>query len=375
MREKVLWVGLGATGNNFCSIAKNLGFRVTGINTSINDLRATNLEDSEQFLIRGSNGAGKDREYAKSLLDIEAIIRFFHANIRNYETKIVFIVYGAGGGTGSGISALIAQALSYEFPEITFVAMPVLPELNEPYGSQVNTLFALQELSELDIAVMPIDNGQAKTVNPNLVKYRIYEYVNERVVKLVNDILTYTELDSRNQFDETDLLRVFSERGICTIADADIVMVKGNFQLNKESVVNAVQNSWYQSIFAAIEYDLVSKVAIIYDGQESLLDFVDHDLILSKFQTKPMFTFTGEYQERNGKIVTVLSGLSWCKTRVEQIEKVIEDNKSRYEEVMSSANYRYEAPRAITDLAKQIHKKPTQQEKPNWREILNKYKK
>lgn len=376
MLDKVLFVAGGQGAGKIADCVKDVGIQVVRFNYSPNDLRASeNAEESELLLLKGSNGVGKDRNLAKKLLDVGNVISFFNDTLRNTEIKIVIFSFACGGGSGSGVSSIIIEALRYEYPDLVFVAMPILPDLDESYVAQMNTINALQELSELDILCLPIDNQEPKRMNPSLSRHKIYEIINSKVADLLFKVFSYPQLDSKNQFDETDLLRLLSSSGNGIIAEVDILSAK-NSNIAKEGIIKSVHESWEQSIFSPIEFDYVTKAAIISDCQEELMDFVHTDDIFNKFKVKPMYVYNGSYHEHKGKIITILSGLPWCNSRLRLIEEIVESNKTKYETVMSGSKYKYE----MSDSAKEVvnmMQTPTKQvkEKPDWRSLLNKYSK
>lgn len=372
MIEKVMCVGCGQGGSKIADKFKQYGYQVAYLNLSANDLRALEYADShEQLLIRG-DGAGKDREYAKKMLDMGMVVKFFHEQLKNRDIKVIIFSFATGGGSGSGITPIIIEALKYEFPDIVFVAMPILPSLDESYTSQANTLEAIQELSDIGICVFPVDNQQ---INPLLPKFKGYEVINKNVVDLFNKLISYTEMDSKYQFDETDLLKILSESGNGIIADVDIAAL--NSTLTKEGITKMIQESWEKSVFAPIEYDYLTNVAVIFDGQETFLDQIDTDIIFSKFQIKPISLFNGIYKEQNGKVITVITGLPWCKKRLRQIEEFVEENREKIEIAMSNSNYRYESKAGARDILNKFNQRPTQKTsgKPDWRQLLDKYRK
>lgn len=329
-------IGFGGAGGNVANEAFNLNIMAGAINFSNKDLDSIDVK--YKLKIIGSDGVGHDRNLAIELVQehYPMIIKFIKDNFGSPSIQIIFLPFGCGGGSGSGIAPMLAELLSYEMPDKVIVPMPIISDMSESLISQTNTYNALVELSRLDMCILPIDNNKVRTTNGTF-KNKIFEIANTTSMSLLEKVVSYTNKASRNgNFDNKDLISVFSQKGIGCISEVDITSLpKANVTTN--GISESIFESWENSIFAPIEYEHVAKCAFIFDGQESLVEHIDYKDIFSKFtHGAPIDIFEGYYDEHNGKIITVLTGLPWCNTRMDSIDSIIESNKSKAEAVIKN---------------------------------------
>lgn len=364
-------VGLGQAGANIAQEAFNLGLLSGAINFSQKDLDSVDVKHKLRLL--GSEGVGKNRDEAITLFQTqgETALRFIQDHFSNCD--IIVFAFSSSGGSGSGISPILLDVVTNMMPEKTFVAFAVLPELSEATTSQINCLKTFEELSGLNIAVFPIDNQQVRNQTPHIGKNKLFEISNKNSVYLLNKLVSYTEMHSKNgNFDKKDLLTVLATQGIATITETDIATIGSNINLTPQGVAEKVRKSWFNSLFTPIEQEKVTRAAIIFDGQESLMDHIRHDLMFSEFiHGMPIDLFEGYYHASTGKVISILTGLSWCNSRLQDIETLIMSNKDKVESVLlSQVIYQSNA----NDLMSKIRKQPEKEKKKSMMDILSKYK-
>lgn len=369
-------IGLGGAGGNIANKASLSGIEAGAINFSQKDLdSAENVKYKLKIL--GSEGVGHNRDEAIRLIKIhyEMVIDFVKEHFDNPSSNIIIIPFATGGGSGSGTAPILINILSNVLKNKVIVAFPIIPDLSEAPISQMNFLATFEELSKLNISVFPIDNQKVKQMNPNVGKNVLYEVTNDNVVNLIQRITSYTQKFSKNgNFDKRDFLTVLSTKGIGIIAETDITSIGNSVNLTEEGVIANVHKSWDNSIFAPIDYEYVTKAGVIFDGQESIMQYLNHSKLFSdKFENgMPLDLFEGYYHENKGKILTIMSGLPWCKSRLNQIETIIAENEKRMEVVLSaSENQSYES--SASHIADRI-RKPQEKKDENIMDILNKYK-
>lgn len=331
-------IGIGGAGGNIANEASKLNIPCGAINFSQRDLDSLD-EVKYKLKIMGSEGVGHNRDIAIELIKehYPMVVKFIKEHFDNPEIDIIFVSFSTGGGSGAGSSPILIDILSYEMPNKTFVAMPILPDELEPIISQINSYKTMDELSRLDVCVLPIDNQEVKNNYGAIGKNRIFHTTNNTSISLLHKILMYTGKFSKNgNFDRKDLNTVFSQRGIGCISEADIATLpKSN--ITSKGISESIFQSWEKSIFSPIEYERVAKCAFIFDGQESLIEYIDYELIFANFSHgAPIDLFEGYYHENNGKIITILTGLPWCNTRMESMDRIIENGKSKVEIVINS---------------------------------------
>jgi cell division GTPase FtsZ len=367
-------VGLGGAGGNIADEAAKLGIYSGAINFSQKDLDS--LENVKLKLrILGSEGVGHDRDEAIRLVQdhYEMVIKFIGDNFSHVD--VIFLATSASGGSGAGSVGILTEILKAEFPDKIFSVIAVMPDYLEVPASQANCSATYDELSRMDVSIFPVDNQKARSIHNVNGKNRIFEITNKSIVSIIHKIWSYTEKNSKNgNFDKKDFMTIISQKGIAVAVESEIACLNMglNTQVSTEGIARMVHESWEKSIFAPIEYEYVNKAAIILDAQEMFMEHINHEMIFSKFKNgMPIDMFEGNYHEQNGKIITILSGLPWCKSRLHTVEELIEKNKEKIEQ-MTTASMEYES--KSTEVLSTI-RKPVQQESRSVNEILNKWKK
>lgn len=325
-------IGVGAAGSNVADEFSKLGMPSLAINFSSKDLDSLEFV-VEKYKLVGSEGVGKQRNHAVKLMNNnwESVVEFIKMNFSQPSVEIILVCFSTGGGTGSGISPLISEILQDKMPDKIIVACPILSDVNEFAGNQVNTLEALEELRELDIAVMPIDNQSLK--DEHLPKNKLYQKINSKFVDLIHKIGLYTEKESKYGIvDKRDLRQLFNTRGILIISEANLTDVS-NFTLTTNHFTEGIQNSWKKSIFTPIQYEQIIKAGIIFDGDEKLLEYLRTDKLFDVFANDPIELFEGFYTGGNGKVISILSGLNWIYQRIEGIDSVIDKHKANIDKI------------------------------------------
>jgi cell division GTPase FtsZ len=316
-------LGLGGAGGNIANEASLLGIHAAAINFSQRDLNSA-ASVKHKLKVPGSEGVGHDRELAITLMaeHYDMVYQFVQENFGSPSYRLIFVPFATGGGSGAGMAPILLDLLAELMQDKVFVAVPILPCGTEAPVSQANTSATMSELLKLGVCILPVDNDKISGG-----KNAQYRETNERFSSFLFDLNAFTEKESRNgNFDRTDLATLFSQPGIGVIAEAEIAKVsRGKTDITPEGIAGTIQSSWTSSIFSTIEYDRVTKAALIYDGQESLMNHFDAATIFSPFGRAPIDLFEGYYHEDNGgRILTVLTGLPFPKTRFEQIDARIE---------------------------------------------------
>lgn len=329
------FVGLGAAGGNVCDEAIQKGFEALAINFSQRDLDSLEFVEKKHYLL-GSEGVGKQREVAKQLMknNWESTIEFIQTHFSKPSIEIIMVVFSTSGGSGSGLSSFLVELLIDAMPDKTIVCVPILPDKSEVLINQVNTLTALEELSEIDVCVMPLDNQSLINQRGNVSKNILYKEVNSNFISLVSDVVSYTEKHSKNGIlDKKDLLQIFSTKGICVISKTNISDIS-NIVLSEFHFTERIQQSWSNSIFTPIQYEQIFRAGIIFDGNEQLMEWLSYKKLFEVFSNgMPVDLFEGNYNEKKGTVISILSGLNWIHNRIEEIDNLIDIQKSKLQEI------------------------------------------
>ena len=325
------FLGLGQCGGSICDVASREGFPTAVINYSLRDLESLECVENKLHLY-GSEGVGKSRETAIQLMNSnwDLATNFVKQHFSHPSIELIFVPFSTAGGSGSGISPVLLSMLIELMPEKTFVAVPVIPDKTEVYKSQVNCLEAFEDLSQLDIAILPIDNEQVRTSMSNGGRVGLYRNTNEQVIKLIKDVIDYTEQPTQySVIDKKDFLSIFKTKGFATISELYIPYTN-EFETSETTLAETIQQSWRKSIFAQIENDQIISAGIIFDGEERLLECLNMRKVFNVFNNKmPLNLYEGIYSNHSNKIISILSGLPLCKSRLGVIESIVESQTNQ----------------------------------------------
>lgn len=366
-------IGVGQCGGNLADEAIEMNIPSIAINYSERDLDSLeNVVDKLQLV--GSEGMDKERERAIELMknNWELATSFVKKHMSAPSIEVIMVAFSTGGGSGSGISPILIELLQREMPNKTFVAVPVLPSKDEVIINQINTLNALEELSNLDVATFPIDNEKIKQKYGNISKNRLYKIVNQSFVKLLNELISYTEKHSKHGIiDKKDLLQIFNTKGIGIISETNIATISADnvIVLSSDGFAHVIQHSWEESIFSSIEMNKVVRAGIIFDAQERFMDYMDYNKIFNYFNNgMPLDLFEGNYTEEKGKVISILTGLSWINSRLKEIDELIEEKKST---ITVSEEETYQSKNNTKDFTSKLTKRT--KPKRSVSDILSKY--
>jgi tubulin-like protein CetZ len=337
-------IGIGQAGGNIADEFAKKGFYSAAINFSAKDLESLEHVEKKLLLI-GSDGIGKQRSNAISLMNNnwDLALNFVKENFAHSSIDIIFVPFATGGGSGSGVSPVLLQLLVESMPDKVFVAMPIIPDKQESFIAQKNCIETFEDLSTLDVCIMPIDNEQARYTLSNVGKNHLYNKVNEYVASIIEKLVSYSDKHSKyGVLDKKDIKSIFSHKGLCTIAETELICLSNKYDISEQGIANNVQDSWKTTLFADIEYDQILCSGFVFDGQERLMELLNVESIFSPFgNKKPISLYEGYYtQEKGGKVITVLSGLSWCNTRLKEIDQIILQTSEVFQQLPQSPIYK-----------------------------------
>jgi hypothetical protein len=211
-------------------------------------------------------------------------------------------VFSTGGGTGSGIAPILLEMLGNSLPSKHFGCITVLPGSNEPTKAQMNAYKCYQELSNIEdlASVFTLDNDK-------MDKFAI----NNQFVALFNRVLDIpNHVNIKGNIDKAELWEMLTTRG-------NIVVTECRCN-NAGGLTSAIIKSWENNIFANMEKDK----QIVYLGL-SLYGEVNVD-DLKKVVGVPFDVYKNY---NNDATYTILSGLTFPKTRLKRIIENIDGNK------------------------------------------------
>lgn len=219
MNKKIGILGIGNAGSQIAYLAeKKYGTLIDSIyiNTSESDLSMVGGDN--KFKIGSPDeveGSGKNRLKMKKYLMAYSAAMFKDPKFQNTinEKKYVFVVGSTAGGTGSGAAPLMLELLKSCFPDVHFILVSVLPQIQASLMEQGNTLEYLNELYQ-DLGdsttYMVYDNDTVSDKSPT----EGLEIVNECIVE---DIRILSGIDNfptpYDSIDEADLESILRTPG------------------------------------------------------------------------------------------------------------------------------------------------------------------
>ena len=144
--EHVGFVTVGQAGGNVGKELMKRGYEVLFLNSSLQDLET--LGDITHFYhIKSGEGSAGDRNKVMELAetDIDNIIAEINAKIL---CEHVFVIFSAGGGTGSGLSPALIHIIATQTSK-KVGACVILPDSNEVARVLLNAYECVYELSEI----------------------------------------------------------------------------------------------------------------------------------------------------------------------------------------------------------------------------------
>ncbi len=306
MKDKIGIIAVGQAGGNIGQLFEESGYSVLYLNTSQEDLD-TLKNAKHKYHITGGEGCNKDRNKAKQLViyDFDNIAEQIDEVLK---CEILFVVFAAGGGTGSGAGPMLMDLL-LDGSSRFVGAVTVLPAQTESIKAQINAYECFAELVQIEAsaAVFVIDNNNGEKMQ-----------LNPQFVNSFNGFVDIPEKyrSDRGNIDTAEVMEALKAHGMA------VVMQYGN------SKMADILSSLNKTIYAQIEPDKrIKYITGAFD--ESVTNFID----LQKTVGIPVDIFRA-YSGKD-KAHLLLSGLSYPKTRLDVIHEYVSENKER---IMNNLN-------------------------------------
>lgn len=366
------FIGVGQAGGSVADEAMKRGFHSVAINYSRSDLNSlVNIQDKLHLV--GTEGVGKDRSAAAKHMknNWESSIEFIKNTMEKPSVQVIFVVFSAAGGTGSGVAPILLELLNECLTHKTIVAVPILPDNNEVLVNQMNSLELLDDLSMPETCVLPLDNQMVLgKYEGKISESRLYKETNKMFLDLIEVLLNYTDRGSKiSTLDRKDLNQLFDTPGIMTIAQTDLNEFTNEGKYF-DKLHDDIQKSWNKSIFTPVEFENVMRAGVILDVHEFLTEHVSYNELFNVFNNKmPLDLFKGHYDKGN-MAITILGGLTWINERMKQLDDLIENGNTEIKEttVYKAKNRRRE------DLFKPKKLENRESKKTSYMEALKRLK-
>lgn len=247
-------IGAGNCGNQVAAKAcQQLSIDGVALNTSDQDLeKVRGVDHLISFSLGDKKGAGQSRDDAKAALKTEVQRVLEDKDFKSFVTTqdVIYIVSSTGGGTGSGISPLLAH-LVRQMTDNPVVLVGVLPTLEEDRGIQVNTLNYLNELYTVlqEPTYMLYDNN--RLINKGSVN--MLTEINASIVRDICILSGYHNIATEYaSIDDKDMRRIISASGMITIGSALDINEK---DLDNESIEEMIVQDVKTNTHCELDYD------------------------------------------------------------------------------------------------------------------------
>ena len=308
-------IGIGAAGNKAAIrlIEKDIVNRdeVVLFNSTLKDVPAKYKDIA--FQIKGNyQGCGKEREIANEM--IYNSLRNGDINLDTLmkaEDKFVIIATSTEGGTGSGMSIVIAKY----FKEILGIDVHLFgfPGFEDDARGLKNTVDWFKELSP-DFMVEATSNKKfLDDCYGNKIKAQ--EASNDEFAERIRTLIGKTIVESSVQnIDDTDLLKLTTTSGFMTIENINLGKIKNSKEFNGV-LSEALDNSKSLDISASCK-----RIGVILNIKDKTKDAIDWSFdILRQRYGEPVELFTHVQNVHEEETISIIvSGLDMPMEEIEE---------------------------------------------------------
>lgn len=247
MKDNFSLLGIGACGGNQVAAFKKYGLNSFYINSALEDLQSLGLNDIHYYHLSGAKGCHKDRNVSKNYLanNYEDILLYLE---RYLTGKYVFLFGSTGGGTSSGMVALLTDLIESELNKVV-IPVVTIPNFIESLQAKTNSYETLKELFECaKHTVFIVDNN--KETN--------YAKSNSTLADLIYSLIT----DVSNSVDG-----IYDYSEICSMLEQSGYGILNNF--TRKPTQNNITQDLKKAIGATIFADVEPRNSLYYCGIKS----------------------------------------------------------------------------------------------------------
>ncbi len=294
---------------------------------------------------RNGTGCHKNRKKSKKLLKENLEILIDEVRSKMPAITTLFICASAAGGTGSGMLAAVSKILSKQL-DINICIVTVLPDKSENFQSYANTVELFQELEKLDCigAIFILDNSK----NRDKMK------INEIFFTHLSALLANENGGEYGCLDRSEIDKLLSTPGMAILS-----------KLGKDNSDKLLSSLVENNIYAPMETNKVVR----YMGIMSCSSHVEVDGLYSQIGN-PIDTYIGTNAPSN---VCMLSGLTYPKTRLNEIKSMAQTDAEIIKKGMDAANESLFDDDMDFLGTFDIENKPKSEEKESSLDILNEF--
>jgi cell division protein FtsZ len=208
-------IGGGGAGNNMVSWLYRKGVKGAEIIAVNTDLQHLNVSEADRKILLGkevTRGLGAGGEPTRGTEAAKESSSELKDALKG--SDMVFVCAGMGGGTGSGVSPVIAQiAKGLGSIVIGTVTMPFDIERARIDKAE----FALQQLRQHADTVIVIDNNRLVSIAGNLPIEAAFAVANELVSTMIKGIVETIAVPSLVNLDYADVKAIMTNGGVAAI--------------------------------------------------------------------------------------------------------------------------------------------------------------
>lgn len=298
-QARMVVVGCGGGGQNMVDWLHQKGINgadIVAINTDLQDLK---LKAADKKILAGKEitrglGAGgmpeKGSEAAReSASEIKEAIQ---------GADMVFVCAGMGGGTGTGISPVVAKiAKDMGAIVIGVVTMPFSIERARIDKAE----FGLQKLRSVTDTVVVIDNNRLVKIAGNLPVKQAFAVANELVSVMIKGIVEIISTPSLVNLDFADVKAIMTSGGVATVG----IGTSDTNRRVEEAVEEALSNPLLDIDYSGANGALIH----ITGGHDMTLEEIDRagQLITESLHQDANVIWGARVDDEHAKRVTVMS--------------------------------------------------------------------
>lgn len=314
MKDNFSLLGVGACGGNQVAAFKKYNMNSFYINSALEDLKSLGIDNIHYYHLNGAKGCHKNRNVSKNYLanNYEDIL----LHLERYLTgKYVFLFGSSGGGTSSGMIALLTDLIESELHKIV-IPVITIPNFSESLQAKTNSYEALKEIFECaKHTVFAVDNNK----ETNYIKS------NSTLADLIYSLIT----DVSNSVDG-----IYDCSEICSMLEQTGYGILNTFA--RKPTQNNITHELKKAIDTTIFADIESRNSLYYCGIKSStmrktinIDYEELQLQFGYWRD----VFVG-YQTKSDLIF--LSGLQYPSGIVSKLYESIQADKEKIERDMQS---------------------------------------
>lgn len=268
------------------------------------------------------DGSGKVRDYSKEVFK-QGSYKHLLGNVqaaleKRPDIDYIFVITTADGGTGSGVSPMVAKFIS-DNTEVPVIIIGIYPNLMEDAIAQYNTMNWQSEVEKIGLPYMIFDNN----INGKL-KPVIHRLINKEIATMLKVITgDYYGNTDISMIDSRDMYMLLQHTGKRIFIETDTTRPRTGETLDE--YIDAMINDAYQP-----KPDNVKGLGIFVKGPKQMLDTLDTSVsTIRNTYGNAAVQYTHVEESDNIQISVIMTG---CSEPVDRLYTI----RSRYDDIMAA---------------------------------------